>query len=55
MKRYAPFGVGEAMVNVVGGISKINEERYGDTTMLANYGNIEITLNSTKDILRTIE
>ena len=55
MKRYAPIGVGEAMVNVVGGISKINEERYGDTTMLANYGNIEITLNSTKEILRTIE
>lgn len=55
MKRYAAQGVGEAIVNVVGSIAKINMERYNDDNFLANYGNVPITLSSTKEILRTIE
>ena len=37
MLRYAPEGIGEQIVQIVGAISLITERDYDDPTMLANY------------------
>lgn len=43
------------MVNVVGSISRLTEERHGDKTILANYGHVEATLQTPEEILRATE
>ncbi|MFI3213945.1 MAG: hypothetical protein R3Y24_11430 [Eubacteriales bacterium] len=53
--RLTKKGTGELIVNIVGSIGKINIERFHDSTMLANYGNIEATLSTPKEILVAIE
>lgn len=55
MLRYAKEGIGESIVDMIGSIGQITQERYQDRTMLANYGNIPYTLKTPKDIYRTAE
>lgn len=55
MMRYTKEGNGELMVNVVGSISRLTEERHGDKTILANYGHVEATLQTPEEILRATE
>ncbi len=54
MMRYAKEGVGEAIVNVIGSISELNDKLYQSPTILANYGNIKATLKTTAEVLDTI-
>lgn len=53
--RLTKEGIGELIVNIVGSIGVINVVRYNDKTMLANYGNIEATLTTPKEILVAIQ
>lgn len=55
MMRYTKEGNGELMVNVVGSISRLTEERHGDKTILANYGHVEADLQTPEEILRATE
>lgn len=55
MMRYTKEGNGELMVNVVGSISRLTEERHGDKNILANYGHVEADLQTPEEILRATE
>ena len=51
MMRYAPEGVGEQILQIVGAISLITERDYDDRTMLANYSHQEIREMKPEEIL----
>ena len=55
MLRYAPEGVGEKILSVVGAISLITERDYDDPTMLANYSNQKILPMTPDEIVRTAQ
>jgi len=50
MMRYAKEGVGEAIVDIVGSISAITDQRHANVTMLANYGHVPATLKTPQEI-----